>query len=192
MNKLRDLIKINLSTEEQAAIASFKPAVVDVTPITVKAAEVKTKDGAITLSYEGDTLAIGTPVMDITSGTSVPAADGEYTLADDSVITVVSGTVTEIETAKAADVEVTAPPAAQQMTAEMATKMESHKAELDKLKSENALMATQLSALNKTIEAMLDTAIVSGKIGDNVPEKAPKAYAEMTNHEKALYNRGLI
>ena len=184
MNKLRDLIKINLSTEEQAAIASFKPAVVEV--VAVKAMEVKTKDGAITLSYEGEVLAVNSPVMDITTGTPIPALDGEYTLEDDTVITVVGSVVTEISTPEAEVAETPEQMAAKKAAAEsQATQM----AEIESLKKANVLMSAQLSAMNKTMEALLETPVTGGKIGENAPLKKEKSFDEMTPLEKFQFNK---
>ena len=95
--KFSDIIKTQFSAIEQAIIEAWKKTPT-VTTIGVKAKEVKTQDGTMTFSFDGDVPAIGMPVMDITSGTPVPVADGEYILDGGINVTVSGGMFSEVET----------------------------------------------------------------------------------------------
>ena len=69
-------------------------------------AEVKTADGEITLTYEGETLAEGLDVFVVTADGNVPAPDGEHALESGVSIKVEGGKITAImETPAEAPVE---------------------------------------------------------------------------------------
>lgn len=93
---VRDLIPEATQTKIKTFMAKFN-AVPPVPPVIVKLdTQVTTQDGTMTLSIAGDSAAIGAMVMDLTSGTPVPVADGTYTLQDGSSITTVAGAITAI------------------------------------------------------------------------------------------------
>ena len=85
--------------------ATLKTELAEVTPAApVKLGETTLADGTV-VKYTGDTLALGSDVTVVTADGEVPAPDGDLTLVDGTVITIVSGKVTEIETPDAAAAE---------------------------------------------------------------------------------------
>lgn len=79
-------------------------------PTPNKFGEIKTADGEITLTYDGEELTVGTPVFVRTEADGdIPAPDGEHALEGGIKIITVGGVVSEImETAEASEDEVVA------------------------------------------------------------------------------------
>lgn len=181
LKKLKDIILAQFSAEEQKQLNDFKAPVV-----VAKLAEVKTKDGAMTFSYEGDALAVSMPIMDITSGTPVPVIDGEYTLEDGTKIKVAGGMVSELETATpASDTEMT-----KKVDEAVKAQMSSHVSKYDELKAVNVELSNQVALLTKAFNTILETPI-AGKV-EATKETVAKKYEEMTKHEQYLFNRGKL
>lgn len=59
--------------------------------------ETKSADGSLTLVYEGEEYAVGTPIFVKTEDGDIPAPDGEHMLEGNIKITTVDGRITEIE-----------------------------------------------------------------------------------------------
>ena len=59
--------------------------------------ETKSADGSLTLVYEGEEYAVGTPIFVKTEDGDIPAPDGEHMLEGNVQITTVDGRITEIE-----------------------------------------------------------------------------------------------
>lgn len=91
--ELGEEIKKHVQLNEQPAAA--QPA-----PVALK--EVKTKEGKV-ISFDGETLAVSSPVFEVIEGNKTPLADGPYTLEDGSMIMVTGGLVTEMKPAAAPD-----------------------------------------------------------------------------------------
>ena len=68
--------------------------------------EVKTADGEITLTYEGESLSEGLEVFVVTADGNVPAPDGDHALESGVTITVAGGKITAITETPAAEGEV--------------------------------------------------------------------------------------
>lgn len=181
LKKLKDIILAQFSAEEQKQLNEFKAPVV-----VAKLAEVKTQDGAMTFSYEGDALAVGMPIMDITSGTPVPVIDGDYTLEDGTKIKVSGGMVSELETATpAGDTEMT-----KKVDEAVKTQMSSHVSKYEKLEASNIELSKQVVLLTKAFNTILDTPI-AGKV-EAEKQKSEKKYEDMSKHEQYLFNRGKL
>lgn len=66
--------------------------------------EIKTADGELTLTYEGEELAVGLPIFVVTEDGNVPAPDGEHALEGGVSIETEAGAITEIK-AEEAEIE---------------------------------------------------------------------------------------
>lgn len=157
LKKIKDFIVTQLSSDEQKALNEFKP-------YEVKMTDVKTADGSMTISFDG-TLAVGTKVMDNTSGTPAPLADGEYTLADGTVITVMNGQVAEMETAQAAatedpmDLQKLAPIVEKAVATQMSAIKLSSDNQVKELKLANEALTAQVLTLTSLVNKILETPI---------------------------------
>lgn len=110
-----DLEKINLKSEfnmsdvkNESLVDSFKTALSEFfstkkeKETEVKLGSVMTKDGTLTIEFDGDTVAVGTE-MYLTNelGEKLPVPDGEYTLEDDMIAVMVDSKVAELKPAVA-------------------------------------------------------------------------------------------
>ena len=109
-----DLEKINLKSEfnmsevkNESLVDSFKAALSEFfSPknkgenTEVQLGKVMTKDGTLTIEFDGDTVAVGTEMF-LTNemGEKLPVPDGEYTLEDDMVAVMVDSKVAELKPA---------------------------------------------------------------------------------------------
>jgi hypothetical protein len=92
MENIKDLVKKHFNLVEAAAEQSF--------------GEIKTADGELTLTYEGEELAQGLAVFVVTADGQVPAPDGEHALEGGITIVTADGKIEAItETAPAEEVE---------------------------------------------------------------------------------------
>lgn len=115
-----DLEKINLKSEfnmsevkNESLVDSFKAALSEFfSPknkgenAKVQLGKVMTKDGTLTIEFDGDTVAVGTEMF-LTNelGEKLPVPDGEYTLEDDMVAVMVDSKVAELKPAVAEEEE---------------------------------------------------------------------------------------
>ena len=115
-----DLEKINLKSEfnmsevkNESLVDSFKAALSEFfSPknkgenAEVQLGKVMTKDGTLTIEFDGDTVAVGTEMF-LTNelGEKLPVPDGEYTLEDDMVAVMVDSKVAELKPAVAEEEE---------------------------------------------------------------------------------------
>ena len=187
--KLGDIIKTQMSAAEQLIIDAYKAIT---KPAEIKAKDVKTKDGLVTISHEGETLAVGMPVMDNTTGTPAPLMDGEYTLEDGTVITVASGMVADLKAAQAAEVE---PADMSAIKKDFATQMSAQRIALEKQVSDQAKEIKDMKGIivkMNEILVELKEAPIGGSIEDEAEpnedwKKLP--YEEMTNAQRVKFNR---
>ena len=109
-----DLEKINLKSEfnmsevkNESLVDSFKAALSEFfSPknkgenTDVQLGKVMTKDGTLTIEFDGDTVAVGTEMF-LTNemGEKLPVPDGEYTLEDDMIAVMVDSKVAELKPA---------------------------------------------------------------------------------------------
>lgn len=166
----------------------------------VKLAEAVTVDGK-TLSYEGDALAVDTKVS-VKDGDVLTPAEGEFSLVDPSgkaiTITCVAGVVTEVADTKTESEEEMQPaqPAVDPManiTAQMSAQKESFETKLKEIESKFSAQSKLIESLQADNKVLLEMA--GALVNTPVKEKDPaptKAYNEMSNHERALYNRGKL
>ena len=115
-----DLEKINLKSEfnmsevkNESLVDSFKAALSEFfSPknkgenTEMQLGKVMTKDGTLTIEFDGDTVAVGTEMF-LTNemGEKLPVPDGEYTLEDDMVAVMVDSKVAELKPAVAEEEE---------------------------------------------------------------------------------------
>lgn len=162
----------------------------------VKLEQMKLVDGVTTL--EAESFGAGYSVGIVTEEGAIPAPVGEYETVDGNIIVVeVEGQIKEIKAKEAAPEEVKEPemgaesPTAVKKTVETVSKetfFEEVKAEIETKDAEIKTLKVELSALKIELSEASAKAIVPN------PERqsAPKNYAEMSNTEKAKFNRGLI
>jgi hypothetical protein len=94
-NMLRDLVKkhfnlVDAPVEDKVELS--EEAVVEQT-----FGEIKTADGELTLTYEGDEFTVGTEIFVVTADGNVPAPDGEHELEGGIKIETEGGVITSIE-----------------------------------------------------------------------------------------------
>jgi len=189
------LTAIKSAFNEHVANAPVEPAPIVEAPVAL-AADVVLKDGT-KVAYEGEKLDIGVAVKMLNAdGSSAEMLDGEYVMADDSKLYVKGGLVEKIEAVTAAPIEEPVMDMAAKVAAlELAVtelKNDKNKAKetmlsrleaIEKLsKSTHEGLKTSLSAIDAIIETPAAEPIV-GKV---------KAYEEMSNHEKMLFNKGKL
>jgi uncharacterized protein YgiM (DUF1202 family) len=106
-NVLRELVKKHFNLVEAPAVEEQVEAQVELSSVeetTEEVAseqifgEIKTADGELTLTYEGEELVVGLPVFVITEDGNVPAPDGEHSLEGGVVIETEGGSIVEIST----------------------------------------------------------------------------------------------
>jgi len=187
--KLGDIIKLSFSSAEQLIIDAYKSIT---TPLPVLAKEVKTADGLMTLSFDGDVPVEGIAVMDVTSGTPVPVADGEYLMEGGINVTIAGGMFTKVETK-----EVVTEDAPADLTAvkkEFATQMSAQKIALESTVSEQAKEIKELKGLVVKMSEMI-TEILDAPIGGEIKKEVVNndwmklPYDQMTNAQKVKFNR---
>jgi hypothetical protein len=109
------------------------------------------------------------------SGNTAMAPDGEYELADGTMITVAGGKVEGIETPKAEEPASEEAPSIDEMESD---KFESVQAEIDYLKSENQELKAQLEAINSKFSQGFSEVInaleLISKMPSSEPIQAPK------------------
>jgi len=165
----------------------------------VKLAEAVTADGK-TLSYEGDILDVNTMVS-VKEGDVLTPADGKFEVVNPDgskiIITCVAGVVTEKSEAEAEKVEEKPVAPAVDPMANMTAQMSVQKTEFE---TKFSALETKLSKQSKEIEKLtadnkvlleMANALVSTPVKDKEVKK-DIPYNEMSNHQRALYNRGKI
>jgi hypothetical protein len=183
LNKAIGFLREKFSKEEIETINKYNLSLNEAItpPAPVQLTETKTDKGI--LSHEGE-LKEGTPVMI----EGMPAPDGDYTLEDKTVLTVVAGSITAVKKAES-EVKPEAP-------AEMAAQLSAHKKEVEKafelkLASEKADLMKEIeelknqnkiffSFMDKVLKTPVDTTVV-------VPEKS---WEDMTPLERYRYQKG--
>jgi hypothetical protein len=131
------------------------------------------KDGS---KIELSALEIGADAMLMdANGNTAMAPDGEYELADGTMITVASGKVEGLETPKAEAPTAEEAPAPAEMDSD---KFESVQAEIDYLKTENQELKAQLDAINtkfsQGFSEVINALELISKMPSSEPIQAPK------------------
>jgi hypothetical protein len=120
--------------------------------------EVKTADGQLTLVYEGDEYAVGTPIFVRTEDGDIPAPDGDHALEGNVVITTADGRITSIE--KNGEPEQAAEVAMEEETTPMDEVIEKLVEELidelkpimDEMKKDIEEMKSKFASMDKKVE----------------------------------------
>jgi len=141
--------------------------------------EIKTADGELTLSYEGEELAEGVAIFVVTEDGNIPAPDGTHELAGDVTITTEGGEITSVS---ATEVEVEAE-TEEEMSEEVEATEEESFEELNEL--HEALikaMAGEFKEQIATLKEEFNTQIESVREEFN---SAPAAEKTITNTKNA-------
>jgi len=145
----------------------------------------------VVLSIDGDVPAVGMPVM---VGTS-PAADGEYKLADGSILVVAGGVVAEIKPVEVGEPKPEEPNPMDALMSRIAAIEEV----VTTLKATNTTLEAQLSETKQVlslsvqaIEEMSTKSVAVNLEAQKQVKTIAKSYQEMSNHEKLLFNKGKL
>lgn len=90
-NELRELVKKHFN------LAESKEEMSEEVVSEQNFGEIRTADGELTLTYEGEELAVGLPIFVVTEDGNVPAPDGEHALEGGVTIETEGGSITEIK-----------------------------------------------------------------------------------------------
>ena len=111
--ELKNLVKKHFNlvdaplTESTVEETFVEETIVDVVE-EIAMAEIATADGSITLTYEGEELAIGSEIFVVTEDGNIPAPDGYHNLAGDITIKVEGGVITELADTATEEAEIEA------------------------------------------------------------------------------------
>jgi hypothetical protein len=147
-NMLKDLVKkhfnlVDAPVEDKVELS--EEAVVEQT-----FGEIKTADGELTLTYEGEEFTVGTEIFVITADGNVPAPDGEHELEGGIKIETEGGVITSIERE-----EEELPEIADETTAGMYPKEEMQEEEIiDEVVMEESIVEAIAEVLAPMIEEM--------------------------------------
>ena len=183
-----DLERINLKTENmnvELILSAIKDGFASLTKSKVELGSVMTQDGAVSIDFEGDTLAVGMPLtIKNENGEAMPLPDGEYILENGMTLTVAGGLVSELAEAKAEEAE-------EEMPAELeeakpsGVKSEKHTQEIFYQLAQE--FGKQLESLKMELKADFEAKIEEQKeiisLTKNKPAKV-KSFEEMTALEK--------
>ena len=127
--------------------------------------EVKTADGQLTLTYEGDSLAEGLDLFVVTADGNVPAPDGDHALEGGVTVSVAGGKITAImETPAEAPAEEVAVEAAMAEDMPVETPAEEVASEVVDAVSEEVATVVEEAISEEVIAAV--TEAVSGAVGE--------------------------
>ena len=161
-NVLRDLVKkhfnlVDAPSVEEKVEEQVEMSVEETTEESSEQnfGEIKTADGELTLTYEGEELAVGLPIFVMTEDGNVPAPDGEHSLEGGVVIETEGGSIVEIsaedeETPEVAD-ETTA---GEYPKEEMAEEEDVMEKEEEMIKAIAEMMLPMIDDMKKEIEEM--------------------------------------
>ena len=149
-----------------------------------------TADGSAKINFEGDTVAVGLQVtMTDPDGNELPVPDGDYTLEDGVTIEVVNSLVAEI---KPADVVEEVVPAEMNEAPTTTPQVKSEKTTNEvfyQLSAEiGKIIENKFAELETKLSAKVENEIKLSSVTKAKPAVS-KSYAEMTNLEKAKYNK---
>ena len=96
-NMLRELVKKHFNLVEAPAEVEETKVEMNEEVVAQIFGEIKTADGELTLTYEGEEFTVGTEIFVITADGNVPAPDGEHMLEGGIKIETEGGVITSIE-----------------------------------------------------------------------------------------------
>ena len=197
-----DLENVNLKTENNMieqivdAIKSGFASLNLTKDVKVNLGSVKLADGSMAFNFEGDTVAVGTPMtMTAPDGEELPVPDGEYTLEGGMAVVIANSLVAEISTVEeeTTDVEEEAPMnPATPMSAPLVKSEKTTNEIFYQLSKEdfNAMVLeignqfeTKLNALRNEFETKLSNEVEAVQLTKTKPAKE-KTWDEMTSLEK--------
>lgn len=96
-NLLKELVKKHFNLVEAPAEVEETKVEMNEEVVEQSFGEIKTADGELTLTYEGDEFTVGTEIFVVTADGNVPAPDGEHELEGGIKIETEGGAITSIE-----------------------------------------------------------------------------------------------
>lgn len=97
-NMLKELVKKHFNLVDAPAVEEQETAQVEMSEAVEQTfGEIKTADGELTLTYEGEEFAVGTEIFVVTADGNVPAPDGEHMLEGGIKIETEGGVIQSIE-----------------------------------------------------------------------------------------------
>lgn len=148
-NLLKELVKKHFNLVEAPAEVEETKVEMNEEVVEQNFGEIKTADGELTLTYEGDEFTVGTEIFVVTADGNVPAPDGEHELEGGIKIETEGGAITSIERE---DEEL--PEIADETTAGMYPKEEM--AEEEETEMEEGVEESIVSAIAEVIAPMIE------------------------------------
>jgi len=146
--------------------------------------EIKTADGELTLSYEGDELAQGLAIFVVTPEGNIPAPDGEHMLEGDITIVTADGKIEAIKETEA--------PAEEELEEEIVSEeMAEHGDEEEEKMEEpveaiaDAVTEEVAEEVSDAVEAAIDEEVVAA-VAEAVKEVVEEMTKEMEERMKSL------
>lgn len=169
-------------------------------PVELQFGEIKSKDGELTLTYEGDEFTVGTAIFVKTEDGDVPAPDGEHMLEGDIKITTVDGKITEIEreaepeaeveTDEVGDVafeEAIPTPTMEEMITALAEVMKPY---MDEMKKDIEEMKAKFASMDKKVETFSNApAAIRAKEEIYAKRKATKTDDFRNDEQRKVFER---
>lgn len=169
-------------------------------PVELQFGEIKSKDGELTLTYEGEEFTVGTAIFVKTEDGDVPAPDGEHMLEGDIKITTVDGKITEIEREEMPEAEVETDevgdvafeeamptPTMEEMITALAEVMKPY---MDEMKKDIAEMKAKFAAMDKKVETFSNApAAIKAKEEIYAKRKATKTDDFRNDEQRKVFER---
>lgn len=169
-------------------------------PVELQFGEIKSKDGELTLTYEGDEFTVGTAIFVKTEEGDVPAPDGEHMLEGDIKITTVDGKITEIEREEMPEAEVETDevgdvafeeamptPTMEEMITALAEVMKPY---MDQMKKDMEEMKAKFASMDKKVETFSNApAAIRAKEEIYAKRKATKTDDFRNDEQRKVFER---
>ena len=146
--------------------------------------EIKTADGELTLSYEGDELAQGLAIFVVTPEGNIPAPDGEHMLEVDITIVTADGKIEAIKETEA--------PAEEELEEEIVSEEMAEHGDEEEVKMEepveaiaDAVTEEVAEEVSDAVEAAIDEEVVAA-VAEAVKEVVEEMTKEMEERMKSL------
>ena len=146
--------------------------------------EIKTADGELTLSYEGDELAQGLAIFVVTPEGNIPAPDGEHMLEGDITIVTADGKIEAIkETEAPAEEELEEEIVSEEMAEEEVIEEEKMEEPVEAIA--DAVTEEVAEEVSDAVEAAIDEEVVAA-VAEAVKEVVEEMTKEMEERMKSL------
>ena len=148
--------------------------------------EIKTADGELTLSYEGDALAQGLAIFVVTADGNIPAPDGEHMLEGDITIVTADGKIEAIK-------ETEAPAEELEEEEIVSEEMAEHGDEEEKMEEPVEAIAEAVTEevaeeVSDAVEAAIDEEVVAA-VAEAVKEVVEEMTKDMEERMKSLEDK---